>query len=324
MLRIRKHILLILLIIPIISNAQINRWKRLRYEFFGGIGVTGFLGDLGGADQIGTHALKDMELSMTRPAFTIGGRYSILRRLAVCSSLSYGWIRGDDRKTDEAFRHNRNIIVMTPLAEWQTRLEYTVLTEKSGHRYNLRKVRGIIGNKIVVDIFGGGALFFFYPMGKDNRPKSEGGTGKYYGLRSVGTEGQNYVSTRKPYSLFSFSIPMGFQFKFIINRKWSISWEVGIRQTFTDYIDDVSTTYADADMVAVYNRNKRVSASLASYFADPQLSKEIYFPADPPNHNTTAVNEQRGNSRDYDIYMLSFFTLNYKVRTGRNGLPIFR
>ena len=83
MLRIRKHILLILLIIPIISNAQINRWKRLRYEFFGGIGVTGFLGDLGGADQIGTHALKDMELSMTRPAFTIGGRYSILRRLAV-------------------------------------------------------------------------------------------------------------------------------------------------------------------------------------------------------------------------------------------------
>jgi len=319
-----RYIAILLIIIPLLGHSQTNRWKRLRYEFFGGIGASGFLGDLGGADQIGTHYLKDFEFSMTRPAFTIGGRYQIMRRLAVQSALSYAWIRGDDRKTKEAFRNNRNIQVMTPLAEWQARLEYTVLTEKQGHRYNIRNVRGLIGNHIIVDIFGGGALFFFYPMGRDSRP---GGSGKYYGLRSVGTEGQNLkTGIRKPYSLFSFSIPMGVQLKYVINRKWSVSWEVGIRQTFTDYVDDVSKTYAEGVAVAQFNKNGNVNPELAEYFANPAINRNVrqQDANGGPNTNTTLPGEQRGNNRNYDIYFLSFFTLNYKVRTGRNGLPIFR
>ena len=317
-----------LLLFPLISESQTTRWKRLRYEFFGGLGASGFLGDLGGADQIGTHYFKDFEFSMTRPALTCGGRYFIKRRLAVQSAMSFAWIRGDDTKTKEAFRNNRNIRILTPLAEWQARLEYTILTEKQGHRYNIRNVRGLIGNHIIIDVFGGGALFFFYPMGKDSRP---GGSGKFYGLRSVGTEGQNLgKDTRKPYSLFSFAIPLGIQFKYVINRKWSVSWEIGIRQTFTDYIDDVSKTYADPKAVAQFNKNKNVDASLAEYFADPSFGRlNNIDPNSPlgkigPNKNTSAVGEQRGNNRYHDIYLLSFFTLNYKVRTGRNGMPIFR
>jgi hypothetical protein len=301
----------------------------MRYEFFGGIGASGFLGDLGGADQIGTHYIRDINFSMTRPAFTFGGRYFILKRLAVQSALSYAWIRADDRLTTEPFRHNRNMQVLTPLAEWQCRIEYTVLTEKQGHRYNIKNVRGIIGNHVIVDIFGGGALFFFYPMGRDSRP---GGTGKYYGLHSVGTEGENTTSlypTKHPYNLFSFSIPLGIQLKWVINRKWSVSWELGMRQTFTDYIDDVSKAYVDPSLVAQYNKNKNVDAALASYFADPSLGRanniDPNAPGHPvPNKNTTLNGQQRGNNRNYDTYFLSFFTLNYKVRTGRNGLPIFR
>lgn len=319
--RFPRYIFAFLLILPLFANSQSTRWKRLRYEFFGGIGASGFLGDLGGADQIGTHYVRDYEFSMTRPAFTVGGRYMIRRRLAVQTALSYAWIRCDDRKTQETFRHNRNMQVMTPLAEWQVRMEYTILTEKTGHRYNIRNVRGLIGNHIVIDAFLGGALFFFYPMGRDSRPE---GTGKYYGLRNVGTEGQNFSATRKPYSLFSFSIPMGLQFKYIINRKWSISWEIGYRQTFTDYIDDCSKTYVDGEAVALYNRNSHVNPTLAAYLADPQLSKGVDPHVSVPNDNTTATGQQRGNNRYYDVYLLSFFTLNYKVRTGRNGLPIFR
>ena len=44
---------LITLFLPAISDAQ--RWKRQRYEFSAGIGVSNFLGELGGANQIGTH-----------------------------------------------------------------------------------------------------------------------------------------------------------------------------------------------------------------------------------------------------------------------------
>lgn len=305
------------MLLPYLSVAQSNRWKRTRYEFFGGIGMTNMLSDLGGADQIGTHGLKDFNFSMTRPAFTVGGRYWCLRRVAVCTSLSYGWLRGDDRLTAEYFRENRNIQERTTITEWQTRVEYTVLTEKEGHRYNLRKmdVRGLIGNKIVVNVFGGAALFYYVPKGRDGRP---GGTGKYYALRSVGTEGQNFVPTRKPYSPVSVSIPLGFQLKYIINRKWSVSWDIGIRQTFTDYLDDVSKTYVDPNDVATYNKNSKVTPEQAAYFADPSLSKQR------GSLQTTGLNQQRGNSANYDIYFLSFFTVNYKVRTGRNGLPTFK
>jgi len=298
-------------IFPLIANCQSNRWKRMRYELCAGIGATNFLGELGGADKPGAHYFTDLDMSMTRPAFMIGGRYLILKRLGAFTSISYGWLRGDDKKTGDKDRNNRNLQFRSPIWEWQNRLEFNVLAEKKGHRYNLRNVRGMLGNNLIIDIFGGIALFYFNPRGKDNRP---GGTGKYYSLRSIGTEGQNFVSTRSPYSRVSLSFPVGVNFKYILNKKWSVGWEFGIRQTITDYIDDVSTTYVDVDQVAA-NAKGNIDPELARYFADPSISRA--------NGNTslTAPSQQRGCSNSKDMYIFSFFTLNYKVRTGRNGLP---
>ena len=46
----KRHILLFLLLIFIAdyANAQASRWKRTRYEVFGGLGLTTFVGELGG------------------------------------------------------------------------------------------------------------------------------------------------------------------------------------------------------------------------------------------------------------------------------------
>ena len=93
--KIPRYIIILLLFFPLISESQTTRWKRLRYEFFGGLGASGFLGDLGGADKIGTHYFRDFEFSMTRPAFTCGGRYYIKRLLAVQSAISFDCISGD-------------------------------------------------------------------------------------------------------------------------------------------------------------------------------------------------------------------------------------
>ena len=51
--KIFTFLLLSVLLIPGLVNAQ--RWKRQRYEFSMGAGVSNFLGELGGANQIGTH-----------------------------------------------------------------------------------------------------------------------------------------------------------------------------------------------------------------------------------------------------------------------------
>ena len=54
------------------SSASAQRWKRQRYEFSVGIGASNFLGELGGANQIGTNYFKDLEWSQTRLALAVG------------------------------------------------------------------------------------------------------------------------------------------------------------------------------------------------------------------------------------------------------------
>src|SRR5450432_172528 len=67
---------------------------------------------------------------------------------------------------------------------------------------------------------------------------------KYY-LREMGTEGQNVgYQGRKPYNNIAAYIPLGIGYKYNINPKMNIGFEVVYRFTTTDYLDDVSKTYA--------------------------------------------------------------------------------
>lgn len=61
-------------------------------------------------------------------------------------------------------------------------------------------------------------------------------------LRPLGTEGQR---RGEEYSPISMAIIFGGGVKFDINYKWSINIEYGMRHMFTDYLDDVSKTYAN-------------------------------------------------------------------------------
>ena len=64
-------------------------------------------------------------------------------------------------------------------------------------------------------------------------------------LRPLGTEGQNknYLN-RKPYGSMSVCIPIGGGIKYNVNDNLNLSVQIAQRLTFTDYLDDVSTTYA--------------------------------------------------------------------------------
>lgn len=64
-------------------------------------------------------------------------------------------------------------------------------------------------------------------------------------LRDLGTEGQGFIEGRKPYSLFTITIPMTIGVNMRISKSTQFGYEIGIRKTFTDYIDDVSTSYVD-------------------------------------------------------------------------------
>jgi hypothetical protein len=273
----------------------------MRYEIYYGIGATNFLGELGGANRIGTNFVRDLEFRMTRPVLSLGVRYRITETISNKTMLSYGWLKGDDKSTTEQFRANRNLNFKANIAEFSTQFEYSIIREKQGHRYNLRRVRGIKGFKTNTYFFLGIGGFFYNPKGKYV-------DGTWHSLQPLGTEGQGIVPTRKKYSRFSVCIPYGIGFKYGLNRRWNIGLEYGIRKTFTDYIDDVSTTYFDNQMVRDF------SGDVSAYLADPSIIK----------NGQSAAYQQRGDAKDKDTYMFMVINLTVKLYTTRQGMPKFR
>jgi hypothetical protein len=101
---------------------------------------------------------------------------------------------------------------------------------------------------------------------------------------------------------------MGGGIKWAVDRRWLIGLEYGFRKTFTDYIDDVSTTYyPNHEILANYG----ATAALA---ADPTEGTWI----------GSASYQQRGDPTDNDSFMFLLITANYKLKTSRSGLPKFR
>ncbi len=69
-----------------------------------------------------------------------------------------------------------------------------------------------------------------------------------------------------------------------------------MRKTYTDYLDDVSTTYADK---AILSENGVLAVILSD--------------RSPGASNDNFIGKQRGNSRDTDKYMFAGITLSFRL-----------
>ncbi|MCB0397119.1 MAG: hypothetical protein KDD36_10715 [Flavobacteriales bacterium] len=294
-------LVLFVLIIPMIGIGQ--RWKRYRYEAVGGVGISNFLGELGGANQIGTNYFRDLELSATRHALMVGLRYKLNLYSALRTTFTYGMVSGNDNLTTEATRANRNLHFKAPIYEFSTQFEASWMKDKTGHRYRLRGVRGQKGFELYYYGFVGIGAFYYNPKAKWS------GDGKWYALQPLGTEGQGLDPARDKYSRFSVAIPIGFGARHSMGRNAAIGIELGIRKTFTDYIDDVSTTY--------------YSSSAISSNAGNELAGDLADPSNGDNPTWTAPGQQRGDPTDKDSYMFALISFNYKLRTTRGNKPKF-
>lgn len=297
--------LIFVVILPMTTMSQSTRWKRTRYEMVGGLGATGFMGELGGGKN-SSHFISDFDFTSQRYVVNVGMRYKFLERVAGKATLSFGHIYGHDKKAINEFRKIRNLSFRSPLLELAVVGEYSIIKEKQSARYRYKRRRGrkfsFKNININTYLFAGVAGFWFNPRGKDDGP---GGTGKWVSLQPLGTEGQGLVEGRKKYSRVHVAIPFGIGFKYNITSEISIGLEYGARWTFTDYIDDVSSTYVDNKWLAQ-------KSELAARMADKSGDEVTFGPGD-----------QRGETKYNDYYMFSLITVSYKLRTGRNGLPKF-
>jgi len=96
-------------------------------------------------------------------------------------------------------------------------------------------------------IFGGLAVLAHNPRAKV--PESYEDNSRWVSLQPLGTEGQGQPGFADPYSLVTYSIPFGMGFTWKINSQWNFGVEGGFRFTGSDYIDDISTSYPDPNVL---------------------------------------------------------------------------
>jgi len=295
-----KYVFIILFVAFSFSSFAQNWKKSKRWEFIFGIGVSNFLGDLGGADQVGTHFLRDLEISLTQPTINLALRYRILQYASIKTNLFYGTVEGDDKLTNEIYRRNRNLSFRSPIVELSSQFEAGLYKERSGSIYHIKGVRGRKYISRFLYGFAGIGVFYFNPKAKYND--------SWYALQPLGTEGQGIAPNTKKYSLFSIAIPVGVGFKTALNKTWSIGLEFGVRKTFTDYIDDVSTDY--------YDKN-----AINSNYGELAVTLSDRSEGDHPNW--TIPGEQRGDPKHKDAYMFATINFSYKFSFAKQLKPKF-
>jgi hypothetical protein len=280
-------------------------------EYIGGIGAANFLGEVGGANQIGTNYLKDLEFKATRPSLQLAYRFKFERRWAVKGGFYYQRVSGADSLTQEIYRKNRNLSFVSNIFELSGQIEfYLTKGEQPVKRYKIRGAKGWTQSILTTQVytFMGIGAFYFNPKARYD--------GKNVALQPLGTEGQGFPGQPNKYSRVSVAIPFGIGFKQNIDKNWTIGLEISGRKTYTDYIDDVSHTYYENKII----REKR--GDKAADLADPKLYKipgeimgynENYKGADQGGHGA-----QRGDIRDKDAYMFVNITVGYKVPIRKN------
>lgn len=318
----RKILIAFLLLVIFLPNALGQLWKRERQFVFAGFGATGFMGDLGGANRAGTQYHRDFDFAAIRPGGKIGYRYFINYDLAITGNLAFGHVSGDDRHTLEPFRNNRNIMFRSSVLETSVQGEWFFYTDgKIGAQYrDQTRTIGWIGYRLRAYLFAGIGGFFFNPRGyfngehyltlnhasvaQENLPRDG-----WYNLRPLRTEGQGFSEfpTRKKYIPVSLAIPLGFGITFSVSRELSLGMEYGFRKTYTDYLDDTSTTYVDPTVFGA-NWTNPSRIALAEYFSNPTN----YSMGTAP----TLPGQQRGRPQHDDSYMFLFLSVQYKIISG--------
>ena len=207
-------------------------------------------------------------------------RKNIDRRIVVKGELLLGYIRADDaRNTNDTVKLNRNLHFRSPIYEISGQVEFNFLPYETGNSLY----------PFTPFIFAGVSLFRFNPKAEDDN------NGEWVALQPLGTEGQGTTSfqDRKKYALTQISIPMGGGLKIAVNKTFNIILEYGIRKTFTDYLDDVSTSYIGGNLIDM--------SPLGIEMSDKSLN------------GPQAKDFQRGDSKDKDWYTFTGITLSFKI-----------
>jgi hypothetical protein len=266
------------LFIFLMSMASLAMSQRVHVGLFGGLAA--YQGDL--TDKV-------FPKKVTNGAIGITVNYELKDRLMLRGGFTYAVVGGADRYSEKPDLVARNLSFETKIVELSAVAEY--------YFFNL------YDRRYSPYIFGGLAVFHYNPYAFNSS------TPEKIFLKPLSTEGQGVpgYTGRKPYSLTQASLPFGGGVKFAVNDNLRIGIELGMRKLFTDYLDDVSTTYIDeADLLAARGQ---LAVDMA-YRGDEVAGGDPNFPL---------KDAQRGSDKYKDWYYFSGIHLTYRINGARSG-----
>jgi hypothetical protein len=267
-----------------------------QYKWDAGImlGASNYLGEMGGKEKPRRDFILDLKFSQTRSA--VGGfvRYKLNPDIYVRGALGWYRISGADRLSTNPGRRGRNLSFRNDIYDASVVGQYIFYDVADlGRTYRYR-------NDFKAYIFTGFTGFYHNPKANYQ--------GEWVALSPLHTEGQGIIAgAPKPYSKFQIAIPAGVGFFFTIDKRYRIGWEFNWRTTFTDYLDDVSTTYPDPAALgnplaaALSNRNPE----LGEY--DPETTGIAH-----PNNFTPG--NKRGDPTHKDSYLSTTINASYVLK----------
>ncbi len=268
---------------------------RAQYDWDvgGHLGGANYLGEFGGKEKTRQDFIWDMKLGQTR--WAIGGfaRRKINRSFSVNAGLMYFRIQGADALSTNVERVGRNLNFRNDMFELYLRPEFTLFQD------NDLGGRGRYRTDFRLFAYVGGALYLSNPKGQINR------TGEFYNLREQNTELASY-------SNLGFAIPAGLGFHFTFKRRHRVGWDFGWRTTFTDYLDDASTVYADPALLPGGANSTAAALANQTNFLDRVGNPDIPL---PQNYDAGA---KRGDPTHNDSYLTMTFTYSYVLRGQSN------
>jgi hypothetical protein len=256
------------LLIILLLPLSLAAQRKLNLTVFGGF--SNYSGDLQD---------KRFTLDQAHKAFGLGLNLELAPKWNLHGTLRVGKVSGDDKFSKDPLKRARNLNFVSNIYEAALTAEYSFndLYYKNWTPY----------------VFAGGSIFRFNPFAAGQR------------LVFLSTEGQGILPGTKPYRRITISLPVGGGVRVRVTDNVYLGYEIGFRATLTDYIDDVSKTYVDHDLLLASKGQKAVDLA----FRGDEIKPDAPYPA---------AGTVRGSPKYKDFYYFSGITLSIGI-TNEDG-----
>lgn len=251
-------------------------------EFGEATGFSSYLGDL-----------QPDQMTWAKPGFTQGVfvRENINPWVSFRQFAAFCRVSGSDVDSRVQSHINRNLSFRTNIFEMGAAVEVNMLPFDKFNPSNKRE-RRYFNFTPYANV--GLAMFHFNPQALYQ--------GQWIDLQPLNTEGQgSSFNSNQPYKLYQAAIPFSFGWKWQLSPRSTMSYEFSFRKTFTDYLDDVSGSYADPTKLT--SEKGFLSAEMA-YRTDELVGYE---------GTTPLAGSRRGDPANMDWYNMQTLSYTFKL-----------